>query len=84
MKSCNPLRAGCFASSGNAKSVSLCSLDDEYGLVVDAIGFLDLLQIFVLFQRVLEDRITNLFCRVIFVLTHHLLIRDRSPSSLPS
>lgn len=49
------------------------ALDDKHGLVVDAVGLTSLLQVLVLLYRVLQDGITNLSCRLIFMFTDYSL-----------
>src|ERR1700680_4381485 len=50
----------------------LPALDNEHGLVVDAVVFTGLLKVSVLLNRMLQNSVTNLFCRLILVLTDHL------------
>ena len=50
----------------------LAAFDDERGLVINAVVFRDLLQVMVLHDCELQDRVTDLPCRLIFVFTDHL------------
>ena len=49
----------------------LSALDDKCGLVVYSILFANLLQIFILLNRMCEDRVANVFCRLISMVTNY-------------
>ncbi len=49
------------------------ALDDEHGLVVDAVLFIDLSQVLVLLHCVLQDRVTNFFRPLILMVADHSL-----------
>jgi len=48
------------------------TLNDKHGLVVDTIRFASLRSVFVLFNCISQDGVTNFFCRLIFVFTEYL------------
>jgi hypothetical protein len=60
------------------------ALDDKHGLVIDAVLFVNLVQVLVLIDGALQDRVTNLLRRLILVVRITRSIRCRSNSSLPS
>jgi hypothetical protein len=59
-------------------------LDDNHGLVVDTILFINLLQVLVLLDRIFQDRITKLPGPIIFVLTDYPLNLRAGSGAKPS
>lgn len=53
-------------------------LDDERGLIVDAVCFADALQVAILPSRIVQDRVANLLRRALLMLTHYAFERQAS------